>query len=153
MIDYSQDGGGLHGQVAVVTGSAQGLGLAIGERLARGGATVIMADVQQDKVEMEANRLREQGLNVHAALLDVSDSDGVAAFFDTVADQHGRLDILVNNAGVGQRVTPTVELSDEEWHRVLDVTLTGTFNCCRAGGVIMEQQKSGAIVNISSING
>ena len=150
MSEYS---GGLSGLVAVVTGAAQGLGLAISERLARDGATVVMADVQQEKAETEANRLREDGLNVHAALLDVADSDGVRAFFDTVADQHGRLDILVNNAGVGQTVTPTVELSDEEWHRVLDVTLTGTFSCCRAGGAIMEQQESGAIVNISSING
>jgi len=150
MSEYS---GGLSGLVAVVTGAAQGLGLAISERLARDGATVVMADVQQEKAETEASRLREDGLNVHAALLDVADSDGVRAFFDTVADQHGRLDILVNNAGVGQTVTPTVELSDEEWHRVLDVTLTGTFSCCRAGGAIMEQQESGAIVNISSING
>ena len=153
MSGHSGDGGSLDGLVAVVTGAAQGLGLAISERLARDGATVVMADVQQEKAETEANRLREDGLNVHAAALDVADSDGVTAFFDTVADQHGRLDILVNNAGVGQTVTPTVELSDEEWHRVLDVTLTGTFSCCRAGGAIMEQQESGAIVNISSING
>jgi len=145
--------GDLSGLVAIVTGAAQGLGLAISERLARDGATAIMADLQEAKAETEADRLRADGLNVHTALLDVADSDGVRAFFDTVADQHGRLDILVNNAGVGQTVTPTVELSDEEWHRVLNVTLTGTFNCCRAAGAIMGRQESGAIVNISSING
>src|SRR5213075_1375525 len=63
------------------------------------------------------------------------------------------LDILVNNAGIGQNVAPVVELSDEEWQRVLGITLTGTFYCCRAAARIMERQGSGTIVNIASING
>ncbi len=143
----------LGGQVAVVTGGAQGLGLGIVERLARDGAAVIIADLQDEKVRQEAERLQEQGLQVQAAFLDITDSSLVTAFFDQVVEEHGRLDILVNNAGVGQTVTPTVELSDEEWGRVLGVTLTGTFYCCRAGGAIMERQESGCIVNVSSING
>ncbi len=147
------DGRRFGGMVAVVTGAAQGLGLAISERLARDGATVIMADLQQEKTAAEANRLRMDGLEVHAAFLDVADSGRVNAWFNDVRAEHGRLDILVNNAGVGQTVMPTVELSDEEWHRVLNVTLTGTFNCCRAAGALMEKQESGSIVNISSING
>ena len=149
----SDTSGDLSGLVAIVTGAAQGLGLAISERLARDGAMVIMADLQEAKAKAEADRLREDGLKAQAGSLDVANSHTVTAFFDTVVNQHGRLDILVNNAGVGQTVTPTVELSDEEWHRVLNVTLTGTFNCCRAAGGIMERQESGAIVNISSING
>jgi 3-oxoacyl-[acyl-carrier protein] reductase len=152
----SQDQGdtsALAGQVAVVTGAAQGLGLAIAQRLAAAGATVIMADLQLDKAENEAKRLRENNLLVNAALLDVADSAGVIDFFAKVVDEYGRLDILVNNAGVGQTVTPTTELSDAEWQRVLDVTLNGTFYCCRAAGAIMEVQESGSIVNISSING
>ena len=143
----------LDGLVAVVTGAAQGLGLAMGERLAADGATVILADLQLDKAEIEAKRLRQNNLLVQAAMLDVADSAGVATFFGTVVDEYGRLDILVNNAGVGQRVTPVVELSDEEWQRVLSVTLNGAFYCCRAAGAIMEKQESGSIVNISSING
>ena len=146
MSDNSQAGGSLDGLVAVVTGAAQGLGLAIAERLARDGA-------QQEKAETEAGRLREDGLTIQAASLDVADSAAVTAFFESVVEEHGQLDILVNNAGVGQVVTPTTELSDEEWHRVLSITLTGTFHCCRAGGAIMERQESGSIVNISSING
>jgi NAD(P)-dependent dehydrogenase (short-subunit alcohol dehydrogenase family) len=143
----------LDNRVAVVTGAAQGLGLGIAEQLARQGAAVIMADRQIDKTQFEASRLQEQGLNTRAATLDITDSAGVAAFFEQVAGEHERLDILVNNAGVGQTLAPIVELSDQEWSRVLGVTLTGTFYCCRAAGAVMERQASGCIVNIASING
>ena len=70
-----------------------------------------------------------------------------------VAQTHGRLDILVNSAGLGQNVTPIVELGDEEWERVLNVNLNGTFKCCRAAARFMERQESGCIVNLASING
>jgi len=153
MSDQTGDRHNLSGHVAVVTGAAQGLGLAMGERLARDGATVVMADLQQEKMQTEANLLQKAGLSVHSALLDVADSSGVNSFFNSVVERHGRLDILVNNAGIGQTVTPTVDLSDEEWHRVINVTLNGTFYCCRAGGRIMERQESGSIVNVSSVNG
>ena len=141
------------GSIAVVTGSAQGLGLGIAEQLAHLGATVTMADLQRDKVQTEAEQLRQQGLKVQAAHLDITNSAGVTAFFDRVVSDQGRLDILVNNAGVGQNIAPVVELSDQEWERVLHITLTGTFYCCRAAGRIMERQESGSIVNIASING
>jgi NAD(P)-dependent dehydrogenase (short-subunit alcohol dehydrogenase family) len=143
----------LDNQVAVVTGAAQGLGLGIAEQLARQGAAVIMADRQIDKTRLEAGRLQKQGLNTRAASLDITDSATVTAFFEQVAGEHERLDILVNNAGVGQILAPIVELSDQEWLRVLSVTLTGTFYCCRAAGAVMERQESGCIVNIASING
>jgi NAD(P)-dependent dehydrogenase (short-subunit alcohol dehydrogenase family) len=127
--------------------------LGICEQLARDGATAIIADLQHDKGRTEAARLQAAGLNVQAAYLNISDSAGATAFFDDVVNEHGRLDILVNNAGVGQNVAPVVALSDEEWDRVLSATLTGTFYCCRAAGTIMEQQESGCIVNLASING
>lgn len=143
----------IDGKIAVVTGAAQGLGLGIAERLARNGATVVMADLQREKVEDEAGGLRKPGLQVFPAYVDVTDSAAVDRLFAEVAEAHGRIDILVNNAGVGQKVAPVVELEDGEWDRVIRVTLTGTFYCCRAAGRIMEGQESGAIVNISSING
>ncbi|MDX1435294.1 MAG: SDR family NAD(P)-dependent oxidoreductase [Anaerolineales bacterium] len=145
--------GEFSGQVAVVTGAAQGLGLAISKRLAQGGARVVLADLQLDKAEQERKRMAAGGLDVQAAYLDVADTASVDELFADVSSHHGRLDILVNNAGVGQTVTPTVELSDVEWQRVIDITLTGTFKCCRAAGAIMEKQETGSIVNISSING
>ena len=143
----------LAGQIAVVTGAAQGLGLATSERLASDGAHVLLADVQLEKVEVESNRLCHSGLTTSAHQLNVTESKAVNDFFAQARAKHGRIDILANSAGVGQDVCPIVELSDEEWDRVLTVTLTGTFYCCRAVGRIMEEQESGSIVNFASING
>jgi len=144
---------GLQGQIAVVTGGAQGLGLAIVEQLAGDGATVSMADVQLEKARVSAARLQKKGMKVKPAHLDISDSVGVRAYFDQVVNEFGRLDVLVNNAGVGQAIAPITDLSDAEWDRVLRNTLTGTFNCCRAAAKVMERQESGCIVNLASING
>ena len=143
----------LDGSIAVVTGGAQGLGLGIVEQLARHGAAAVIADLQVEKARAEADKLRQQGLAVDVARLDVTDSAAVSAFFKDLAAQRGRLDILVNNAGVGQKVDPIVETTDQEWDRVISATLTGAFYCSRAAGGIMEDQESGCIVNISSING
>jgi NAD(P)-dependent dehydrogenase (short-subunit alcohol dehydrogenase family) len=143
----------LNSQVAVVTGAAQGLGLAIAETLARRGASVVIADLQHAKGVAAARELAGHGLPLDAVELDIADSASVTRCFQQIADTRGRLDILVNNAGVGQNVAPVVELSDAEWQRVLGITLTGTFYCCRAAGRIMERQGSGSIVNIASING
>ena len=143
----------LNGSIAVVTGAAQGLGLGIVEKLARSGATAIIADLQEATAKVEAEKLRKHGLSVDAAYLDVTDSTAVRTFFTDLAAQHGRLDILVNNAGVGQKADPIVETTDQEWARVISATLTSAFYCSRAAGGIMEDQESGCIVNISSING
>ena len=141
------------GRVAVVTGAAQGLGLGIAETFAHMGASVIMADLQLEKAEAVAETLTDKGWTAFAARLDVTVTADVDAFFDRVNETHGQIDILVNSAGLGQNVTPIVELSDEEWAKVLNVNLNGTFKCCRAAGKIMEGQESGCIVNMASING
>ena len=143
----------LQGLVAVVTGAAQGLGLGMVEALAELGAHAVIADLQVEKAKEEADRLMAKGLKVEAKFLDVSDSQQVDLLFEKVVEDHGKLDILVNNAGVGQTVTPVVELENSEWDRVIGITLTGAFYCCRAAGRRMEQQESGRIVNIASING
>src|SRR5215216_3378668 len=119
--------GDLKGQIAVVTGAAQGLGLAIVEKLARQSATVIILDIQCDKAKAASEELVRDGMSVEAADLDITDSNAVTNLFNRIEHSHGHLDILVNNAGVGQVISPIVELSDEEWNRVLRVTLSGTF--------------------------
>ncbi len=143
----------LSGQVAVVTGAAQGLGLAMATELATGGGRVVLADVQLAKAEAAAADLVAQGLEARSVGLDVTDSKAVERVFSAVVEKEGRFDILVNNAGVGQRLDRISDLPDAEWDRVLAATLTGSFYCGRAAAAIMEQQESGAIVNISSING
>ncbi len=143
----------LDKQVALITGAAQGLGFGMARELALLGASVIIADVQEQKARNAADQLRGEGLAADAVALDITRSGDVDRVFASVAGKYGRLDIVVNNAGVGQTVTPIVEISDDEWDRVLRVTLTGTFYCCRAAGRIMEKQERGSIVNISSING
>lgn len=143
----------LEGQIAVVTGAAQGLGLGIAGELARRGASVVVGDIQVGKATAATEPLRQEGETVEVDELNIADSSSVNGFFESVESRFGRLDILVNNAGLGQNIAPIVELSDEEWQSVIDVTLTGTFYCCRSGGGIMERQESGCIVNIASING
>lgn len=145
--------GELRDHVAVVTGAAQGLGLAMAEVLAGQGARVILADVQHERATAAAAQLNGRGLNAQSAALDIGDSAAVARFFESVEREHGRLDILVNNAGRRQDVKRLIDLTDEEWNGILHVNLTGTFFCCRAAGRMMARQGSGAIVNISSMNG
>jgi NAD(P)-dependent dehydrogenase (short-subunit alcohol dehydrogenase family) len=143
----------LCGQTALVTGGAQGLGLAIAEQLARCGAAVTLGDLQEEKAQAAAAALCGRNLSVTAQRLDIADSRSVDSVFEVIASRAGRLDILVTSAGLGQTVTPIVELSDAEWNRVLSVTLTGTFYCCRAAGRIMSRQEGGSIVNLASVNG
>jgi NAD(P)-dependent dehydrogenase (short-subunit alcohol dehydrogenase family) len=143
----------LSGQTAVVTGAAQGLGLAMARELARGGARVVLADVQAQKASEAAEGLVGEGLEARSVALDVTDSAAVNHVLGAIASDDGQLDILVNNAGVGQKLDRISELPDLEWDRVLAATLTGAFYCGRAAAAIMERQESGAIVNISSING
>ena len=143
----------LTGMNAIVTGAAQGLGLAVAQELAQRGANVLIADVQLDKAQAAADSLLEQGLSASAHQVDIAQSASVDRLIDDTAKGTGRLDILVNNAGVGQNVSAISELSDVEWNRVINITLTGTFHCCRAAARVMERQESGCIVNIASING
>jgi len=134
----------LENQIALVTGAAQGLGFGIAKELAARGATVFIGDIQREKAD---TAVREFFGN--AVELNIADSASV----DRCFEQIGKLDILVNNAGVGQNVAAISQLTDQEWRRVINITLTGTFYCCRAAARIMEKQGAGCIVNIASING
>jgi NAD(P)-dependent dehydrogenase (short-subunit alcohol dehydrogenase family) len=144
---------GLSGAIAIATGAAQGLGLGMAEDLARRGAHVVVADLQKDKAEEAADAIRKEGHSAEAMRLDIGDPQSVCAAYARVVAIHGRLDCAIHNAGVGQHVAPIAELTDAEWQRVIHITLTGTFYCCRAAARIMEKQNGGAIVNIASING
>lgn len=143
----------LTGQGALVTGGAQGIGSGIARRLGRAGATVAVADLNQDGANDYAAKLREEGIDAFGILLDVSDSSSVASTIEEASARLGKIDIIVNNAGIAGRAAPVSEQSDQDWQDVIDIDLTGVFYCCRAviGGMV--ERDYGRIVNIASIAG
>jgi 3-oxoacyl-[acyl-carrier protein] reductase len=143
----------MDGRVAVVTGAGRGLGAAIAEELAARGATVVVADVDRELATATAEQIASTGeplRRASSAACDVSDPAAVAALFDAVVAEHGRIDVLVNNAGVGA-VAPSEELSLDVWSRTLAVNLTGTFLCAQAAARHMLPAGRGVIVNVGSV--
>ncbi len=141
------------GRVALVTGGAGAIGLAICDALAEAGATVVIADREPAALDTAAASVAREGRAVETALFDVTDPDAVTAAIDAVAARHGRLDILVNNAGIARSETPAESVADEHWRNVIDVNLNGVFWCSRAAGRHMLAQGAGAIVNVGSMSG
>jgi 3-oxoacyl-[acyl-carrier protein] reductase len=140
----------LEGQVALVTGAARGIGRAIAERLARGGATVVCSDVIDPAETVAA--ITAAGGSAEGMLSDVSDGAAAAAAISAVHERHGRLDILVNNAGI-TRDGLLIRLKAEDWRSVLGINLDGAFNLTQPAARIMVKQRSGRIVNIASVVG
>ena len=143
----------LPGRVAIVTGAARGIGIAIAERLSRAGARLVVADVAEEGAAAAAERLREGGGEATWVAADVTSPEEVGAMVERALDAFGELDILVNNAGITGRDAPLWETTDEDWGKVLGLNLTGTFYCCRAVVPYMRERRSGAIVNVASISG
>jgi len=139
----------LLGQVAVVTGGAGGLGVAIARELGRAGASVTIADIAAEPAAAAAAALAPEGIAADHVVVDVTDHRSVDALARTVGERHGKIDILVNNAGFPVD-RPLVQMADDDWHRVLDVCLYGTFACCRAVAPGMIERGYGRIVNIAS---
>lgn len=143
---------GLEGKVAIVTGGARGIGLAICRALAEAGATVAVVDLELQAAQDAVQSLRELGWKAMAAHADVSSWTQVAQMVETVLANWERIDILVNNAGICP-LTPAEEISDQEWDLVLGVNLKGAFLCSREVMPTMRRQGSGKIINIASSAG
>ncbi len=142
----------LDGQVALVTGGATGIGRAIVDALAADGAHVAVLARNLERAEAACAEVRAAGGRAQAFAADVVDEAQVAAAFDAVLKGPGRLDILVNNSGV-TRDGLVLRMTDEQWDEVVDTNLKGVFHCCRAAARPMLKQKSGRIVNITSVVG
>ncbi|MCX6369583.1 MAG: 3-oxoacyl-[acyl-carrier-protein] reductase [Armatimonadetes bacterium] len=146
----------LEGKIAIVTGAGRGgrgIGRGIALALAHAGADVVITSRSNiADAEAVAEAVRETGRTALAIPCDVSDAASVDSLFATVKEQLGRVDILVNNAGI-TRDTLLLRMSEDDWDGVLDANLKGTFLCTRAAAKIMLKQKSGRIINITSVNG
>lgn len=132
----------------LITGGAAGIGYAIAEAFAKQGCRIALFDVDEAGLERALNSLRG-AVGKHGS---VTDSDAVNAAFTLTDEAFGGVDIVVNNAGISMN-KPTLELSLQEWQKALDINLTGVFLCCQAAARRMVPQRSGVILNISSIYG
>ncbi len=142
----------LRGRRAVITGGAEGFGRAIAERFLRSGAAVSLWDVNRELVTATSRELSALG-QVHTAIADISDLGEVEAAAASALQAWPGIDILIANAGLTGPNAPTWEYPPDDWRRVVDVNLVGTFYCCRAVVPIMRRQSYGRIVMISSVAG
>jgi 3-oxoacyl-[acyl-carrier protein] reductase len=141
-------------KVVIVTAAAgTGIGSATARRCLEEGAAVLVSDAHARRLGETAEQLAaETGGNVRAVPCDVTDEGQVQALYAAALEHFGRFDVAVHNAGLGGTV-PLVEMTDEQWSRVLDITLTGTFRCTRAALTHLLPQRSGVIVNNASVLG
>jgi NAD(P)-dependent dehydrogenase (short-subunit alcohol dehydrogenase family) len=141
----------LDGRVAVVTGAASGIGLAVTEAFLAAGMQVFMADVDEERLRSEEQRLRESGAEVAARPVDVGDASAVDALAAAAVERFGRLNVAVNNAGI-VRGGRSWELPLEDWHRVVDINLWGVIHGVRSFVPrILETGEEGHVVNTASM--
>ena len=142
----------FEGKVSIVTGASQGIGEAIAEDLAREGAHVALVDVQKEKLEALAGRLRASGGKASAHVANVTRLDQVVAVVEDILRECGRIDHLVNNAGIA-RDNLLLRMKEEEWDAVIGVNLKGSWNFAKAVIKPMVAARGGRIVNIASVVG
>jgi NAD(P)-dependent dehydrogenase (short-subunit alcohol dehydrogenase family) len=142
----------LQDKVILITGAAQGIGFACARQAAAEGATVVLADIQQDRGEQSAAAIRNEGHRAHFHPVDVREESQCAALIDYVFREHKKLDGLVNNAGWFPRAT-LEQTTTQLWEEVLNVNLRSAFYCCKYAVPRMRQARAGSIVNMGSICG
>jgi len=141
----------LKDKVAIVTGAARGIGYAIGDVLSGLGARVMLQDIDGTNLSIAVQQLQAENRQVLRSQGDVSNTLDTQAMVNETLSKWGRVDILVNNAGIGGIGKKLLELSIDEWQRMIDVDLTSVFLCCRAVLPSMIRQQRGVIINVASI--
>ena len=143
----------LKDKVAIITGSARGIGRAIAEEYASNGAKVVISDIIQDKAEETANEIKAKyNVDTLAIKADVSKYEDVEILVNQTIEKFGKIDIIVNNAGI-TRDNLIMRMSEQEWDLVIDINLKGVFNCTKAVSRPMMKQRYGKIINITSVVG
>lgn len=143
----------LTDKVTIITGGAGGIGAEMALEFARAGASVVVASRNQDALDAVATKIGDFGRPALAVATDITRPDEVENLMQRTVDEFGRIDVLVNNAGGGSAMHKAEDTPYDEWVRLIDFNLTGTFNCCMAAGTRMIEQADGKIINISSVAG
>jgi 3-oxoacyl-[acyl-carrier protein] reductase len=142
----------LKDKVCIITGAAQGIGLATALKFAREGATVAIWDITQSAIDLAVRQCREAGAEAAGWVVDVTQREMVDAAMAQVSQRFGRIDVLVNNAGITQDAR-LQKMTIEQFDRVIDVNLRGVFHCAQAASHTMVAQGKGVILNASSVVG
>ncbi len=143
----------LDGKIAIVTGGAGGIGEALALGLGNQGATVVVSSRNQQAIDAVAKKITDESGNEALAIAsDVTDAGSVQKLVDAVVEKYGRIDILVNAMGMNIK-HPAFDYKMEDWDKLFDVNVKGTMIMCKAVGKVMDKQKGGAIVNLSSVRG
>ena len=141
----------LNKRVAVVTGGAQGFGLAVSERFIEAGAKVIIWDIDEEAIKKATDKVNSENLTYQ--IVDVSDFENINNSLKEIENIHGKIDIFINNAGIAGMNTTVAEYPLDEWKKVINLNLNSVFYCCKAVVPFMEKNNYGRIVNIASIAG
>ena len=142
----------LKGRIAIVTGAARGIGFASAEKLAENGASVVLGDVNEPLVQEAAGRLKAKGYEALAVRMDVGRNDSIREAIAAAVKAFGGIDIVVNNAGILSALS-IEEMTREEWDKVLNVNLGGTFFVIQAALPFLKKSQNPRIINISSLTG
>jgi 3-oxoacyl-[acyl-carrier protein] reductase len=141
----------LNNRVAIVTGGAQGFGLAISQRFIEAGAKVIIWDIDEDAIKKTLDKIDSQ--NLSHQIVDVSNFENINKNLSEAESKHGKIDIFINNAGIAGMNTTVAEYPLDEWNKVINLNLNSVFYCCKAVVPLMIKNDYGRIVNIASIAG
>ena len=141
----------LNNRVAIVTGGAQGFGLAITERFIESGAKVVIWDIDEGEAKKALEKVNSENLTYQ--IVDVSNYETINSKLSEIEKSHGKIDIFINNAGVAGMNTTVAEYPIEEWNKVINLNLNAVFYCCKAVVPFMTKNDYGRIVNIASIAG
>lgn len=142
----------LIGKVAIITGAGRGIGAATAKKFAQEGAKVVIVDLNQNDINTTVEEITSSGGIAFGMMIDVTNRDEIAKLLNETISNYGKLDIVVNNAGITSDAQ-LIKMTEEQWDKVIDINLKGVFNMSQLAAKYMKDQKSGVILNASSVVG